>query len=249
MQRSLIGSGQWWYGLVAKDQQREMRATEEIEKSDLFGAFSTDTERIWSTISSADARRVIQVARKSAPSIGQAQLSDIGEGFLACEKCLEGLVHIVLESPMADGTGSQDTLGDREPFGLIGVQQGVRCIIFQDVSQLPAKVIGILHAGIHPLPTSSRMHMRRVACEEDSADTIAVNHTETWSPNREPTGMTKMNIWQASAFVEDALRGLKRWRRKRSVFIWRDGRAKEPDAAMTHPDQGHSSVEHIAPVM
>src|SRR5258707_10479070 len=139
-QRSVVGSRQWWYGLVAEDQQREMRATEEIAKSDLFGAFSTYTERIWSTISSADARRVIQVARKSAPSIGQAQLSDIGEGFFACEKCLEGLIHIVLESPMADGTGSQDALGDREPFGLIGVQQGVRCIIFQDLSQLPAKV-------------------------------------------------------------------------------------------------------------
>src|SRR5258707_196787 len=61
--------------------------------------------------------------------------------------------------------------------------------------------------------------------------------------------MAKMNIWQTSAFVEDALHGFKRWRRKRSVFIWRNGRAEEPDVAMAHPDQGHSSVEHIAPVM
>src|SRR5258706_12927482 len=70
-----VDIGQLWCGMISEDEQREVRPLEEIRKSYLLVAASTDAEHIGGAIPGADARRVVQIARKSAPAIGQTQLS------------------------------------------------------------------------------------------------------------------------------------------------------------------------------
>ena len=119
-------SGEWWHVLIAEDEQREMRTAKEIEEPGVFTAPSADANCVGCAIPGTDARGVVQVARKSATSVRDAQLAGIGEGLLARDECVDGLAEIAPILSMADGSGGQDALGYGPALGLIGVQQCIR---------------------------------------------------------------------------------------------------------------------------
>src|SRR5258708_2787882 len=151
-----------------------MRAAEEIEEPDLLIAPSADAGRVGCAIPSTDARCVVKVAGKSATSIRDAQLAGIGEGFLARDECVDGLAEIAPILSMADGSGGQDALGYGQALGLIGVQQAVRCSM-EHSSQLPAKVIGILHPCVQALSTGGRENVCGITRERESARAVPIN--------------------------------------------------------------------------
>src|SRR5258708_8148789 len=96
-----------------------MRAAEEIEEPDLLTAPSADAGRVGCAIPSTDARCVVKVARKSATSVRDAQLTGICEGFLARVECVDGLAEIAPILSMAAGSGGQDALAYGQALGLI----------------------------------------------------------------------------------------------------------------------------------
>jgi hypothetical protein len=145
-------------------------------------------------------------------------------------------------------SAGQDTLRDRQTFVLIRVQQGVWRSA-QHLSQLPAKVIRILNAGVHALSTSSRMDMRGVTCEKHSASATAIDHADIWSPDRKPARVAETNARHSRAFVEEALNGLKRWRGQRTLLIRRNRRDKEPGVTVAHPIQYQSFAGQVSPLM
>jgi len=57
-------------------------------------------------------------------------------------------------------------------FGVVGVEQAVRCPTLDRCGQLPAEVRGVLDAHAHPLPTGRQMDVRGVAGEQDPAAAI-----------------------------------------------------------------------------
>src|SRR5712692_4684857 len=57
-----------------------------------------------------------------------------------------------------------------------------------------------------------------------------------------------MHTRHARALIEEALEGLKRRGRQRSLLIWRNGSAEEPGIAVTHPLESQASVK-VAPGM
>src|SRR6266852_3221799 len=224
-----------------------MRAAKEIEEPDLFTALSADAGRVGCAIPGTDARCVVKVARKSATSVRDAQLAGIGEGFLARDEGVDGLAEIALILSMADGSGGQDALGYGQALGLIGVQQCIRGST-QHSSQLPAKVIGILHPCVQALSTGSRVNVCGITREKDSARAIAIHHADIRAPDREPARMAQMHTRHARALIEEALEGRKRRGRQRSLLIWRNGSAEEPGIAVTHPLESQASVK-VAPGM
>src|SRR5713101_9524083 len=207
-----------------------MRAAKEIEEPDLFTALSADAGRVRCAIPGTDARCVVKVARKSATSVRDAQLAGIGEGFLARDEGVDGLAEIAPILSMADGSGCQDALGYGQALGLIGVQQCIRGSI-EHSSQLPTKVIGILHPCVQALSPGSRVNVCGITREEDSAHAIAINHADIRAPDREPARIDQMHARHARALIEEALEGLKRRGRQRSLLIWRNGSAEEPGIA------------------
>ena len=58
---------------------------------------------------------------------------------------------------------AQHRRGNREAFGLVGIQQRIGSAA-DDVSQLPAQIVGILYASVESLPSRRRMHVRRIPC-------------------------------------------------------------------------------------
>src|SRR5258708_18663306 len=148
---------------------------------------------------------------------------------------------------MEDGSGGQDALGYGQALVLIGVQQVVRGSI-EPCRQLPAKVIGILHPCVQALSTGSRVNVCGITREEDSAHAIAINHADIRAPDREPARIAQTHARYARALVEEALEGLKRRGRQRSLLVWGNGSAEEPGIAVAHPLESQASVQ-VAPGM
>ncbi len=48
---------------------------------------------------------------------------------------------------------------DRMPFFLIGIEKGISCPSLEMKGEFPAKILRILHAGIHALATGRAVHM------------------------------------------------------------------------------------------
>ena len=63
--------------------------------------------------------------------------------------------------------------GDRAAFRLIGVEQRVRGAV-HDRRQLPAEIIGVLHAGVEALATGRRMDMGRIAGQEHASHPVSI---------------------------------------------------------------------------
>src|SRR5262245_7123581 len=115
LHRVIVGIGKWWSGGVAKREQREVRASEHVEEPNGLPAFSRGTGRIGCAISSADARRAIQIARQRAAPVGEAQLGGVGEGLFAREQIGDPLALAgkgLPEFPVANGCRSQNALSD-----------------------------------------------------------------------------------------------------------------------------------------
>ncbi len=59
--------------------------------------------------------------------------------------------------------------GYRQAFGFVRIQQRVGSAA-GDVRELPAEVVSILHAGVEPLASCRRMHVRRIPRQEHTSD-------------------------------------------------------------------------------
>ena len=66
----------------------------------------------------------------------------------------------------------QHVAGDRVPFGVVAVQQPLRCPAADLGGQLPAQVERVLDAEVEPLPTDRRVDVRRVAGQQHPPDPI-----------------------------------------------------------------------------
>ena len=64
--------------------------------------------------------------------------------------------------------------GHRAPFGLVAVQQPLRCPAGDLGGQLPAEVERVLDAEVEPLPAGRRVDVRRVAGQQHPAGPVAV---------------------------------------------------------------------------
>ncbi len=78
--------------------------------------------------------------------------------------------------------------GHRVPFGVIAVQQPLRCPAVDRGGELPAEVERILDAEVEPLPADRRVDVRRVAGQQHPADPVALGQpgrvTESGEPAR-----------------------------------------------------------------
>src|SRR5258708_13687547 len=97
------------------------------------------------------------------------------------------------------------------------------------------------------MSTGSRMDMRGVAREKDSARAIAIHHADIRSPEREPGRIAQTHARHPRALVEEALEGLKRWGGGRCALIRRNRSAKEPGVAVPHPFPGHAPPAQVPP--
>src|ERR1700722_278621 len=71
---------------------------------------------------------------------------------------------------LARSAGARNHVGaDRPPFRLVAVEQGFRCAALQNQSKLPGEIVGVLDAGVHPLPARRRMDMGRLTGDEYAA--------------------------------------------------------------------------------
>ena len=75
--------------------------------------------------------------------------------------------------------------GDREAFGFVGVEQRIGSAA-GDVRELPAQVVGILHARVEPLASCRRMHVRCIPCQEHPPDAIPIDHAHRRLVDRAP---------------------------------------------------------------
>src|SRR6185436_3033794 len=65
---------------------------------------------------------------------------------------------------------------DRQSLGLVAVEQRVWRTMADDMAELPAEVIGVLHTGVHALPAGRRMHVRGVADQKHPPDAKVPGH-------------------------------------------------------------------------
>jgi hypothetical protein len=70
---------------------------------------------------------------------------------------------------------SDDLLPHRVPLGVVGIEKAVGRRSANRQGELPAKVVGVLYAGIHPLGTGRRMNVGRVAGNEHPPDAVPIH--------------------------------------------------------------------------
>ena len=73
---------------------------------------------------------------------------------------------------------------DRQPLLLVRIEQRGRRAMTQHMSELPAEIVGVLHAGVHALPAGRRMNVRGVAHQEHAANLEVLRHAAARAERR-----------------------------------------------------------------
>ncbi len=79
-----------------------------------------------------------------------------------------------------------DLFGDGPAFSLVGIEQFVSGVAFQDERELPSQIESVLHAAVHPLSSRRRVHVRGIACQKHVSLTEGIGQTDPGFPPRMP---------------------------------------------------------------
>ena len=91
--------------------------------------------------------------------------------------------------------GARDDIGRyRASLGLVAVEQALVSLAAQDERQLPGEVVGVLDAGIHPLPARRRVDMGGVAGDEGRSDPVAGGKPHADAEDRRPAHVLQRGL-------------------------------------------------------
>ena len=80
---------------------------------------------------------------------------------------------------------AQHRRGDRQAFGFVCIEQRIGSAA-DDVRELPAQVVGILHARVESLASCRWMHVRRIPRQEHAPDAVTIDHARRRLVDRIP---------------------------------------------------------------
>ncbi len=99
---------------------------------------------------------------RGEPRARLVHAQELGHGLAQRLDAIVGAQERDLRHRVAEHAG-----GDRVALGVVGVEEAVRRCLLDHLRQLPAEVHRILHSGVEALTTHRRVHVRRVAGQQD----------------------------------------------------------------------------------
>ena len=136
----------------------------------------------------ADLREVAEQARRNRESRKQPDRYGCNQPWC---RAPDGAGKAVVGGHQGEGTvgAVHEAERHRPPLRLVAVEQPFRGAAPEYVGQLERQVVGVLQAGVHSLSADGRVHVPRVAGEEDAALPEAGRNAVVDPVGREPEGL------------------------------------------------------------